>query len=802
MSATTTSSGASTLGTKVSIFAAKSGFVIPKNKLSGSLVPIFRGGKKSGGNEIANEDNTNQVLRKTKWGPDPTQDAAVKRGRALAYQTRVDQITQQLRSGILDPGETEDSEVLDQHVESKSSSSSFDTKDLELLKLERQEAIGEILKLNPCYKPPPDYVPLLKEATVPIPVKDHPGYNFVGLIFGPGGETQKRLEKETGAKIQLYGSKANTGEKVELSLSDEYETHVASYDELNVHISADTCEKVDGAVSLIEMLVTSVSGNLVSGNNANALSHEASSPSVVLTGDQGVPQSVVGPTQISQQGQFQYQGPQFPAAISAQALGHPPPAFTPLQNSSAPIHINLLPVYSSPMNPTTMPSLFGPRPIPASGFNSILQNASLVSSRPQLPLQVSSHPYPPRNFPMPAPQPSAAQSNVFTSLPFSGNQPLPPLQSPIARQLVPSLSVPLGPQSDRPSTPIGSSSGWSTAPAGAPASLGQGNMGQMVSLQVPRPVVPHPSFLPSNMPSAPTINVHMNHPTGASNFASVLPPQVGSTAPFQSSPAVMAGTLVPHASINPVSGNTAISSPVTSMLQPTPSPVRPSTITAPRPLHSGPIDFTFQPHPENPTAQSVPRPINRPMTQDPPLARSLMQPPSPQAPSLRLTMPNSIPSPGMHLFPRSQLGNQMGQTPVHMSANPFAGNSASTSVSPRVPTFSNASPIMLPPRNFNPTQQLPDLAGPFPPRPGNPLQIRQNFPAPITPRANFMAPSQQSSKNLHFASGPAGQQQIYDPFSPTSVPIMHQQQGGNVIKGRKQEPDPEYEDLMASVGVK
>lgn len=86
MSAINTSSGASTTGPKVSIFAAKSGFVIPKNKLSGSLVPIFRGGKKSGGNDAANEDSKNQELRKTKWGPDPYQDAAVRRGRALAYQ--------------------------------------------------------------------------------------------------------------------------------------------------------------------------------------------------------------------------------------------------------------------------------------------------------------------------------------------------------------------------------------------------------------------------------------------------------------------------------------------------------------------------------------------------------------------------------------------------------------------------------------------------------------------------------------------------------------------------------------------
>lgn len=71
---------------KVSMFAAKSGFVIPRNKLSGSLIPIIRGGKKLGGGDASNEESSKLTQRKTKWGPDLTQDAAVKKGRALAYQ--------------------------------------------------------------------------------------------------------------------------------------------------------------------------------------------------------------------------------------------------------------------------------------------------------------------------------------------------------------------------------------------------------------------------------------------------------------------------------------------------------------------------------------------------------------------------------------------------------------------------------------------------------------------------------------------------------------------------------------------
>ena len=85
----------------------------------------------------------------------------------------------------------------------------------------------------------------------------------------------KRLEKETGAKVQVHGTKADTGQKVEITPSDGIQ---AAHEELYLHISAETFEKVDAAVALIELLVTPVSGNpavvsttptSVSGDNVN-----------------------------------------------------------------------------------------------------------------------------------------------------------------------------------------------------------------------------------------------------------------------------------------------------------------------------------------------------------------------------------------------------------------------------------------------------------------------------------------------------------------------------------------------------
>ncbi len=38
-----------------------------------------------------------------------------------------------------------------------------------------------------------------------IPIKKYPEYNFIGLIIGPRGITQKNMERETGAKIAIRG---------------------------------------------------------------------------------------------------------------------------------------------------------------------------------------------------------------------------------------------------------------------------------------------------------------------------------------------------------------------------------------------------------------------------------------------------------------------------------------------------------------------------------------------------------------------------------------------------------------------
>lgn len=451
-----------------------------------------------------------------------------------------------------------------------------------------------------------------------------------------------------------------------------------------------------------------------------------------------------------QQGQFQYQNSWLPAATPL----HPPPGLISPQTSSAPVLNNPIPLQSASFNSSTMPSLFGPRLA-----------------------QAFSNPYQPRNFPMPTPQPQS----------FTGSQPHPTGLYSVAR---PPL---LQPSSSGSHDGLLVPSGWSGSPASVPASLGFVNMGQTTTPIVPSPgpwpTVPQLGF-PSNAP-----------PPNAANMVSPVtfppgPSSLQSHSVSMNHPTLIQSSLVapsPISSINPVLGSTPISGVVGAFSGTTSNfaSMRSPTITDAKIQHSGPGDFTFQPHHlQNPAPQIAPRLSSHHATQNGPLPRPMMQSPAPQGPPFHFEVPNSTPLPGRQMFPRPQVSNQMGQVP-------FVGNPTGPSLPPSLPAFSNANsfgqPVMqMVSRNLSSTPHIPYLTGPLPPRPGNPLQLQQNYPVPIAPRGQSFAPNQQPFISLASARPASfhGGQHVYDPFSPTSVSTASQRQGANLGEGRKPENDP------------
>ena len=111
-----------------------------------------------------------------------------------------------------------------------------------------QDIITEIIKRNPNYKPPSDYRPEKKTRRIMIPVHDHPGYNFIGLILGPRGNTHRRMEAETGAKIFIRGRGSvkegrERREKPDPSDNDDLHVQIIAEDDVALNKVSHSCKR-------------------------------------------------------------------------------------------------------------------------------------------------------------------------------------------------------------------------------------------------------------------------------------------------------------------------------------------------------------------------------------------------------------------------------------------------------------------------------------------------------------------------------------------------------------------------------
>ncbi|XP_016564945.2 splicing factor-like protein 1 [Capsicum annuum] len=126
----------------------------------------------------------------------------------------------------------------------------------EKLNRERQEIISQIIKKNPAFKPPADYRPPKLQKKLYIPMKEYPSYNFIGLIIGPRGNTQKRMEKETGAKIVIRGK--GSIKEGRFQQKGNLKPDPSENEDLHVLVEADNQESLEAAAAMVEKLLQPV----------------------------------------------------------------------------------------------------------------------------------------------------------------------------------------------------------------------------------------------------------------------------------------------------------------------------------------------------------------------------------------------------------------------------------------------------------------------------------------------------------------------------------------------------------------
>ncbi|KAG0151899.1 hypothetical protein CROQUDRAFT_35923 [Cronartium quercuum f. sp. fusiforme G11] len=124
---------------------------------------------------------------------------------------------------------------------------------------ERTKLIERLIKIDPTYRPPADFEAQKKfggnrsgrpSEKVYIPIKEFPEIKFFGLLVGPRGNSLKKMEGESGAKISIRGRgsvKEGKGRKEEFAGDDD--------DEMHCLVTADTQDKVDKCVKLINKVI-------------------------------------------------------------------------------------------------------------------------------------------------------------------------------------------------------------------------------------------------------------------------------------------------------------------------------------------------------------------------------------------------------------------------------------------------------------------------------------------------------------------------------------------------------------------
>lgn len=474
-----------------------------------------------------------------------------------------------------------------------------------------------------------------------------------------------------------------------------------------------------------------------------------------------------------------------------------------------------------------------------------------VPSTPQLPqgMQQNLHQPPPLHHPGQQPPP---YPTMFTTMPPFATQPAPTqllspqpvpgvpsaalLGRPLSTlapagnsgwsQVVPLVQRPLLQPQALPMRPVVVVSSPSVAPVpNAPASFASGRitLPSLANVGANKPARPLATqFPPAPFPSQLGATFTSITQTGPISTPSLVPLSSGAPLPTTPSgaPLFMSPTLPRPVSMlpgppapmpHPPVGRPQIPLPSAPAQSPRPAQLlgSPATPVSVRGGMPGSAPETQPPV----AAPRPPRPISGDFTYQPPVAQNLAPLASPrpniqpQPPSFRPALHNSI---NLQAFPNKANPTQIPVRPPPPSpVSPFPVDPTIARPPPSRPTFSddNSIRMMVRPNPMAPSfpsgpSQPPNLLG-------QSVPFVQTSPSQLHPpnRPHPMIPVQQlGGKPPSYVSGGmpsnAGVSQIYDPFSPTAISTTPRKAEDTAVGARKPESDTEYDDLMASVGVK
>ncbi|KAF8529825.1 hypothetical protein JB92DRAFT_3081243 [Gautieria morchelliformis] len=172
-----------------------------------------------------------------------------------AIQLRLEEINRKLRLNDYVPPERERSPspppTYDAHGRR---SNTREVRYRKKLEDERVRLVDRALKTDPNFRPPVEYHQQKRshrpQEKVYIPVKEFPEINFFGLLVGPRGNSLKKMERDSGAKISIRGKgSVKEGKGRPDAFADDSE------EDLHCLVMAETEDKVALCVKLINKVI-------------------------------------------------------------------------------------------------------------------------------------------------------------------------------------------------------------------------------------------------------------------------------------------------------------------------------------------------------------------------------------------------------------------------------------------------------------------------------------------------------------------------------------------------------------------
>ncbi|KAG2788784.1 hypothetical protein PC129_g4211 [Phytophthora cactorum] len=213
--------------------------------------------------ESAADGNGEKKRKKSRWAPASGASSTMtgllnqKQQQTVMLRAQLENINQKLKTVAMDAAliEKDPNRSLSPPPQYDSNGKRTNTREVRMkaaLEKRRRETIEELVTINPLFRPPADYARQKLHRKIYIPIRDFPSYNFIGLIIGPRGNTQKRMERETNCKIAIRGKgSVKEGSKGKKMNADEN-------DDLHVLITGDREDDIDRAAKEVQSLLVPV----------------------------------------------------------------------------------------------------------------------------------------------------------------------------------------------------------------------------------------------------------------------------------------------------------------------------------------------------------------------------------------------------------------------------------------------------------------------------------------------------------------------------------------------------------------